>query len=107
VSHSRANRPREIVESICTEAGCQFNGDYAQQGVCYADEGSVADWSKLDKLERELEGDLELVRKSMQPEEYTAWLEAQYVCIHMNWDMTLDECVRLRRDNALLRRAKP
>ncbi len=97
---------REILKRVCAHDGCQFFGKEAQQGVCHTTDGDLVEWAKLDAHERELLDSLKEMRER-EGDDYVRCLEANYVCAMMNWQMTLDECIRLRRDIALAKAGKP
>lgn len=101
--HATESRDRSIKESICAEKGCKFFGQLAQQGVCHTSSGDLIDWDRLAQHEQREEAELEVFRKKYKGKEYVRWLESMYLCAQLNWQGTLDECIRLRRDNALLR----
>jgi len=104
--HKRENRPREIDEWYCAEEGCEFNGKLAQQGVCYSADRQYQNWEKLYEASKEHADELLAIRQSEfadKPEEYIRWLEAMYEAAMVNWDGTLDECIRLRVENRRLR----
>jgi hypothetical protein len=103
--HGRVNRPRWIEEWFCDEPSCEFYGRPTQQGVCHTAEGELVDYDKLiDYAQRSAEETLR-VRREHYPsdEEYIPWLEAHYECAMINWTFSLDECVTLRREVALLK----
>lgn len=105
-THNTERRAREITETVCTQEGCQFNGQHAVQGVCYSDHGDLLEWEKIDAHEKELLEELATVRAANPDTEYIHWLEAMYISLMMNWQFSLDEVVRLRRDIALLKANK-
>lgn len=104
MSHNTRREPSSYTRTICDEAGCEFYGENVVQGVCHTTDGEVCDLDRLDTQERELNEFLDDLRSRSTAEEYVEHLEANYVCSQVNWTMTLDECVRLRRDNSLLRK---
>lgn len=93
---------REIVKRVCAQQGCEFFGRDAQQGVCHDTDGDLIEWAKLDAHEKELSDSLKEMRER-EGDDYVVALESYYVSAMMNWQCTLDECIRLRRDNALLK----
>ena len=93
-------------ETTCAQPGCKFKGKPAQQGVCYTAKGHVVEFAALDRVEREITADLKAMRKR-EGKSYVRVLEAHYTAAMMNWEMTLDECIRLRRDVALAKVRKP
>lgn len=103
--HARETRifAREIHESFCDDKKCKFYGQHAQQGICHTSEPEAIDWDRVAKLEQEQEEELKYFRKKYNGKEYVKWLEAMYACGMMNWRFGLDELIRLRRDNALLK----
>lgn len=96
---------RTVSKFICAQTGCQFKGKESVQGVCHGSKGEIADFDKLDQLDAELTADLEQMRER-EWEDYVPALEAHYISTMMNWTLCLDELIRLRRDNALLRAKK-
>lgn len=108
----RKKRDHPIVEQttqrahttrICAKRGCKFYGKEAQQGVCHTTDGDVVEWVKLEAHEKELLAELHAMKKR-EGRDYVRALEAYYVSAMMNWQLTLDECIRLRRDVAIARR---
>jgi hypothetical protein len=95
---------REVVTRVCARKDCQFFGQEAQQGVCHTTDGDLVEWATLDAHERELLDSLRAMRER-EGEDYVGALEAHYVSAMMNWQLTLDECIRLRRDLAQARAA--
>lgn len=91
---------REITRRTCRHEGCSFYGQEAQQGICHTTNGDLVEWSRLDAHERELIDSLKQLRER-EGSDYVSTLEAHYVGAMMNWQLTLDECIRLRRDRAL------
>lgn len=93
---------REIHEHFCMQPKCKFKGRYAQQGVCYSTKGEIVDFDRLDEHAASTKKELDSVKKRYKGKEYVRWLEAMYDCASVNWMMTLDDLIRLRRDNSLL-----
>ena len=104
--------PREIHENFCVDSKCKFKGQHAVQGVCFQDKADVSDWKKIEKEEKRIDDELRYFRKKFNvdkmkdPKEYIEWLESMYTTAQMNWAFVLDEVIRLRRDNALLKTKK-
>lgn len=96
---------RNIRERVCAQKGCKFFGEPARQGVCFDAKGEVAVWDKLAAHEKALLDELKHMKKR-EGKAYGRALEAYYVTAMMAWQLVLDECVRLRRDVALLRAKK-
>ena len=96
----RLVKQQAVHETICIQPRCKFKGKPAQQGVCYGSEGELVDFDDLAKHEAELLAELKAMRKR-QGRDYVRALEACYVTAMMNWQITIDECIRLRRDSAL------
>ncbi len=94
---------RNIHETFCNYKRCKFYGKPAQQGVCYSVKPDLVDWDRIAKFEQAQDEELKYLRKKYKGREYVKWLEALYSCAMVNWTVALDEAVRLRRDNALLR----
>lgn len=103
--HKRETRvfTRNIHETFCDYKRCKFYGKHAQQGICYSDKPDLVDWDRIAKLEQAQDEELKYFRKKYRGKEYVKWLEAMYSSVMVNWSFTLDDLVRLRRDNALLR----
>ena len=104
--HKTEKRHREIDEHFCVEEGCEFFEKHAQQGVCHTTEMDVADIDKLYKIAEEFATDLrEFHRKNYgdDKDEYISYLESMYECAMLNWTFGLDETIRLRKENALLK----
>ncbi len=103
--HKRERRPREIDEYFCAEPGCEFEGRHAQQGVCHTNEPDFVVNERLEKYAEESAQELLRIRREHYPDdaEYIEWLEAHYECAQINWTFTLDECIRLRVENARLK----
>jgi hypothetical protein len=103
--HARETRifAREIHETFCDDKKCKFYGQHAQQGICHTDKPDLVDWDRIEKIEQEQEEELKYFRKLYKGKEYVKWLEAMYSCAMVNSRFGLDELIRLRRDNALLK----
>lgn len=103
--HKTEQRKAEYIETYCAHAGCNFEGQRAVQGTCYSNKGEVLDWDLVDKAERDVAEELNKVKKEYgaTSKKYIRWLEAMYECSMANWTITLDECVRLRRNVAHLK----
>ncbi len=100
--HKKAVRQRTVDETICANRRCEFYGQPVVQGVCHTSDGEIADLAKMDKYEAELTAELKQMKRR-EGKDYIRALEAHYLCARMNWTGTLDECIRLRRDNAILK----
>jgi predicted Fe-S protein YdhL (DUF1289 family) len=100
---------RNIHETFCVDPKCKFKGQHAVQGVCFRDKEEIADWKKIEREEKRIDEELRHYRKKFHvdkmkdPKEYIEWLESMYTTAWMNWSFVLDEVIRLRRDNALLK----
>ena len=94
---------REIHETFCDDKRCKFYGRPAQQGICHTAKPDAIDWDRIRTIEQEQEAELKYFRKLYRGRKYIGWLEAMYSCVSLNQRFTLDDLVRLRRDNALLR----
>lgn len=103
--HARETRifAREIHETFCDDKKCKFYGKHAQQGVCHTDKPDLIDWDRIADHEKSQEKELAYFKKLYKGKEYVRWLEAMYESAMLNWRFTLDDLIRLRRDNALLR----
>lgn len=95
-----------VHDTICAQRGCKFKGKSAQIGVCFSSKGALADFDKLAKHEEDLLAELKQLRKREDAKGYVRSLEAHYVSAMMNWQLSLDECIRLRRDIALAKERK-
>jgi hypothetical protein len=102
--HKKEQRTREILEYFCADEGCEFFGKHSQQGVCHTAEGEIVQLDRLYDIAKKFADDLRLFRTEhyTDKDEYILWLESMYECTSLNWTFTLDECVRLRRELALL-----
>lgn len=107
--HRQELRTCEVQESYCVEPGCEFNGERAVQGVCHSSKPDLADWDRLHDAGERFADELRKIRTEhyTDKDEYIEWLEAMYECAMLNWTFTLDECIRLRREVALLKRRLP
>lgn len=103
--HKTKQSTHEITQYLCQEDGCEYQNKPTVQGICHDTKGDLADWDKLDKYSEGAEAELAEVKTKHTPEEYVKWLEAMYICMDINWQFSLDECIRLRRDNARLKMA--
>jgi len=101
-SHRTKPAERSCSISLCDQPGCQFRGKEAQQGVCYTTEGALSDWDKLEAHEKELMTEIADMKKR-EGKDYVRTLEAHYISAMMNWQISLDETLRLRRDLAVLK----
>jgi hypothetical protein len=102
---------RNIHETYCMEPKCRFFGEHAVQNVCHTTTtmGDSADWSYIDDAMQAGDAHLKSIRKQYKgksPKEYTARLENEVRCIWTNSQTTLDECVRLRGEVELLKKAR-
>lgn len=104
--HKRELRTREYQESYCAEPSCEFYGERAQQGVCHSSEPELADWDRLHDAGQQFADELRQIRTEhyTDKDEYIRWLEAMYESTMLNLTFTLDECVRLRAELALLKK---
>lgn len=103
IDHKLRETTREIKSHICDEEGCEYRGETSVQGHCYSSDGDLIRFDALDKHEAETMADLKAMRER-EGDGYLECLEAHYISAMLNWTGTLDECVRLRRDNARLRK---
>jgi len=91
---------RDIHETWCTEPGCKFSGQHAQQGICYSPLDGV-EFAYVENSERraaEVIKELSAYRKKMGDKAYIEHLEAHIFCQWMNSEFALDELVKLRAD---------
>jgi hypothetical protein len=91
------HREQRVEERYCAKKGCKLYGKIAQQGVCFRDNGELVDWDALDEAEREVVAELKAMKKR-EGKRYVEALEAHYICAMLNWEMSLDETIKLRRD---------
>ena len=90
-------------QSWCVEPGCEYEGKRAVQGHCFHRLDDDTD-RYIARMEKSAEDSLAFYR-AQHPEDadYLKTLESMYVCAQMNWTSTLDECIRLRRENTALK----
>jgi len=96
---------RNIHENYCVQPDCKFFGSHAQQGECFStkDEAELLDWDRMDKQTKQVQQELlDAMKRYGKGKKYLEYLEAMYECIWLNWTFTIDECIKLRRDNRLL-----
>lgn len=103
--HATEFRRREISDSFCTAPGCEYEGKPAVQGHCFSRLDDATDRYLREKEASALSILAHLREQNPAADEYVKALESYYVCSWMNGEFTLDELVRLRRDNAALRAA--
>lgn len=103
MSHPTKKVPREVADTYCDDPTCAYYGKLAQQGVCFSDEASTADWEKLAKHEEELTAEMQRYLDKHGQTQYVKYLEAVYVTAVQSWDLTLDELIRLRMENRALK----
>lgn len=96
---------KKITRTVCRHPGCKFRNKTAAQGVCYSNKGKLVEWAPLIKRERELGAELRAMKRR-EGKGYAFALESHYVSAMMNWEIALDEVVRLRGENARLRLLK-
>lgn len=99
--HATELRDRIIKEVYCVEAGCEYAGNTAVQGHCFSRPDDVTEKyiARIsDKADRAL---AEI--KEIAGDDYVRDLESYFVSVMANWDFTLDEVIKLRRENAALR----
>lgn len=105
-SHPTIVRERTFKEFICQKKGCKFYGERTVQGVCHTTEPFYG--GSWDYIDRGLRFAFEFVREEKKlhgktPAAWIRYLEAAYATTWCNATFNLDELIRLRRDNALLR----
>ena len=66
----------------------------------------MIDWQRMAQQEQQVRDELDALCKGKGPKDYLRDLEANYVTAMLNWQFALDEVIRLRRDNALLKLKK-
>lgn len=96
---------REINESYCDEPACEFYNKRTSQGNCWdaTDPEEKKFHHYIDYSEDSAESYLKELKEITKPEEYVEHLESSLVCNWMNYTFTLDECIRLRAENARLK----
>lgn len=114
-SHATETRifAREIHETFCDDPACKFYGKHAAQGIChtrgtfYSKTGyDSPDWSYIEMLEKRVAEELAQQKKKhfgKSRKKWIAYLESLHICDQMNTVFGLDELIRLRMENALLR----
>lgn len=103
--HRTELRPRQIVDSICLESGCDYEGKPAVQGHCHSrlDEPTA---KYIEEKERAALAIIEHLKTHTDDHtDYVRTLESYYICSWMNGEFTLDELVRLRKNTAAMRHA--
>ena len=89
--------------TFCAQKGCRFYGERAAQGVCY----SSPPKPYLKYIKRVERHAYELVEGTLQgcktKNERIKHLKSALLCTWMNGEFSLDECVRLRGENAVLK----
>ena len=104
--HRTEMRMREIGESFCLEPGCEYEGKPSIQGHCHSRLDEDTD-RIIARMETSAESSLAFYREQHPDDaEYLKTLESMYVCAMMNWEGALDQLVRLRRENAELKRGQ-
>lgn len=98
---------RQIHETYCAQERCEFYGRHAAQGICWGSP-DAAEVKYLERREKESDDMLAEMREirdqqKMDNKAYIDYLESHLYCDWMNQQFTLDECVRLRAENAKLR----
>ena len=97
---------RQIHEHFCDQPDCQFYGKHASQGNCWdaTDPEEKQHPHYLDYVEHVANEWIEHYRKDRRSDaDYIGDLEGALFCNVMNYHLTLDECVRLRAENARLK----
>jgi len=100
--HRTKSAERSYSIKICDQPGCKFRGKEAQQGICHTTEGELIEWDRLDAHEKEVTAELADMKRR-EGKDYVRALEAHYISAMLNWQGSLDETLRLRRDLAVLR----
>jgi hypothetical protein len=101
-THRTKTAEKSYSIKICDQPGCKFRGKEAQQGVCHTAEGKLIDWARLEAHEKEILAELTDMKRR-EGRDYVRALEAHYISAMLNWQLSLDETLRLRRDLAVLR----
>lgn len=104
---------RENWETWCVQPGCRFKGQHAQQGICHTTEPFASEdgvtWASVEArfkfAEKAAKEELDLLRKQYKgrPKRYVGHLEAAIWCNWVNVSSNLDELIRLRAENAVLK----
>ena len=99
---------REIHETFCMQSECRFRDKHAVQGVCHTTERfdgerDLQKWFALKSKQHA--DDRKYFRKlyAGKPQKYIEHLEAHYECAMLNWSITIEEMIDLRRNNAILK----
>jgi hypothetical protein len=100
---------REIHESFCAQRGCKFYGQHSVQGVCHTRDtfaGGI-DWRYIDLVARHAQeraaAETKMVLKGKTLRQKLVYMQHMAEFYYMNDAFMLDNLVRLRRENALLR----
>lgn len=102
--HLIEQRERTIIDSFCRQDECEYKGMPAVQGHCFSRPDDMTEKYITNVMEK---ADRALAQiKEIAGDEYLKHLESYYVTAVTNWDFTLDELVRLRRENAALKSAR-
>jgi hypothetical protein len=98
---------RHIHEHFCDQPDCEFFGKRAAQGICWetTDPEEAKHEHYLDYAEAKAESQMKWTRehRAESDKEYIDDLESQLICEILNHEFTLDECIRLRIENAKYR----
>jgi hypothetical protein len=100
--HRTKSAEKSYSIKICDQQGCKFRGKEAQQGICHTTDGDLISWDKLEAHEKAVVAELADM-KLREGKGYVRALEAYCISVMMNWQVALDETVRLRRDIAVLK----
>jgi hypothetical protein len=103
MKHKTKVTKREINEDLCDNKKCKFFGKRAVQGICYSEEPELLDYKKLEEQEKVARDTIKWLKKKFPGKAYLKALESYYECAWLNWTVSLDETIYLRRENALLR----
>jgi len=100
---------RNIRELFCRQPGCKFKGKHAAQGVCHTTDtfAGGADWKHMDaafELGKKATDEVRRILRGNSAKHKIDYLLAMHESYWVNNVFHLDEMVRLRRENALLKR---
>lgn len=99
--HRTEFRDRTITDTYCTEPGCEYEGQPAVQGHCFSRPDDVTE-KYIARISGKAERALVEI-KEVAEDDYMRHLESYFVSTMANWAFTLDEVIKLRRENAALR----
>lgn len=104
--HKTELRDQKYKRSYCMQPGCKFNGERAQQGVCFAvlDKTEAAYLSRLEARAEQAVADMKITLEDETDKHKIKYLYDMYATMWLNHEHMLDELVKLRGENSLLRK---